>query len=326
MAGSNERRIVLLGKTGDGKSSSGNTILEEKLFPVSCGPKPITQQFDAKGKIINGKKMKVIDTPGFFDSDVAEETLSPEVVKCISECSPGPHAFVVVLRAGRYTSHEKMIIKRFTETFGEKSFKHTLVMFTHGNDLDEGQSIEQFVEQSAELKELVQKCGGRCYVIDNKYWNQQHEYRSNRIQVEKLLDTIEEMVSQNGGGCYTNEMWKKVEVEIQAKEKRLNNDPKKNPSDDRRQQATRGVLETFMKELATVSIGALLGGLFGVRSIKGLLEGNDWSMDKIAVAVLTVIGGIIGYESAKDAETTTEALKRTVQSVTQVKAEIQKFL
>ena len=58
--------------------------------------------------------------------------------------------------------------------------------------------------KSEDLKKLVEKCGGRYHVIDNKRWNQEHEYRSNSVQLEKLLNTIEEMA--NNGCCYTPTM------------------------------------------------------------------------------------------------------------------------
>uniref|UniRef100_A0AAY5EM70 AIG1-type G domain-containing protein n=1 Tax=Electrophorus electricus TaxID=8005 RepID=A0AAY5EM70_ELEEL len=202
-----ERRIVLLGKTGDGKSSAGNLILGEKVFGTEC----------SNTKSINEKLITVIDTPGFFDTSLTSEELNSEILRCVTECAPGPHAFVIVLKVGRYTKHEIETVKKITESFGEDALRYGVVLFTFGDQLTEGQTIEDFVKESRVLQQLVNKCGGRVHVIDNKYWNeQQDEHRSNRVQVEKLLNTIEEMVRENRGECYTNEMLQLVDKVIDA--------------------------------------------------------------------------------------------------------------
>ncbi|KAM4565044.1 GTPase IMAP family member 9-like [Fundulus diaphanus] len=201
---SNETKIVLLGKTGVGKSSLGNAILGESLFKEKVSPTSETNMCDAKSKYINGKRVTVIDTPGIFDNTLKEEKLKAEMIKCIEHCSPGIHAFLIVLKVDRYTDQEKKIIEKIKEYFSEESLKHAVVVFTHGDQLEEGQTIEEFVGKSKDLKELVGMCGAGCHVVDNKYWkDQQDGYRSNRFQVEKLLSTIETMKQNNG--VYTNE-------------------------------------------------------------------------------------------------------------------------
>uniref|UniRef100_A0A4W5L3U5 AIG1-type G domain-containing protein n=1 Tax=Hucho hucho TaxID=62062 RepID=A0A4W5L3U5_9TELE len=198
-----------------GKSSAGNTIIGRGKgeFKISCSANSKTHMCEAKTKIINGRNLTVVDTPGFFDTDIPEEELKPELVKCIVECAPGPHAFLIVLRVDRYTVHEEQVIEEIAKCFSPEAFKYATVLFTYGDQLSEGITIQDFVKTNKKLNNLVEKCGGRCHVIDNKYWNtnQKGQYRNNQDQVADLLNTIEKMVRENGGGCYTNEMLQEVE-------------------------------------------------------------------------------------------------------------------
>ncbi|XP_071315927.1 GTPase IMAP family member 7-like [Trachinotus anak] len=216
-----DMRIVLLGKTRAGKSSLCNTIFGEDVFKINHCANSEARECQKETRSVNGKKITLIDTPGLFDTNMSEEELKPEIVKCITEYFPGPHAFLILLKVEKYTGEEQAVIDKISQYFSEEAFKYAVVVFTHGDQLPDGMKIRQFVRQNEKLSDLVRKCGGRCHVFDNKYWknNWFERYRNNQLQVTELLNTIKVMVDT--GGHYTNEMLQAVERKIQHEEERI---------------------------------------------------------------------------------------------------------
>lgn len=107
--------------------------------------------------------------------------------------------------------------------------------------------------------DLVKKCGGRCHVIDNKYWNQnpRDEYRCNKFQVEELLKTIDKTLLANDGGCYTDEVLEAVESEIQKEEELIRQSSGNMSKEEIRKQAK--VFKKLWIKLAGSATGVLLG-------------------------------------------------------------------
>mmetsp|Transcript_1371 Transcript_1371/g.1514 ORF Transcript_1371/g.1514 Transcript_1371/m.1514 type:complete len:356 (+) Transcript_1371:276-1343(+) len=175
--------IALIGVTGSGKSSTANTLMSgshKRYFEVADSLTSVTRSTSFRDYEFQGIPFRVIDTPGFGDTNRDTDEVEREIKDFKKFAEHGVSCFLIVLPKGRITEESEKILLRAKHLFGDDFSKHAVVVFTHGLGSDKIGMTRQLLtrdllieeinklEPNHFLRELVQEVDLRVMAIENR--------------------------------------------------------------------------------------------------------------------------------------------------------------
>ncbi|GAA6112234.1 uncharacterized protein LOC113640867 [Tachysurus ichikawai] len=208
-----ELRIVLLGKSQH-SSMVGNFILGRAAFETEAPPDSVKQHSERASGHVEGTYITIINAAHLFNSPLKPE----ELKECVDLCAPGPHAFLLVIEAHKFTEKDKNHLGSLLNCFSEQAINYAFVI-----GITQDSKMGRSGGQSGASQRLIEEYGQR--------YRKYKQLQKNKNSRGQIFDDIRNVVKKNGGNYLICEHFKDVDERFFQTDENLERDGEKTTQD-----------------------------------------------------------------------------------------------
>uniref|UniRef100_A0A3B1K175 AIG1-type G domain-containing protein n=1 Tax=Astyanax mexicanus TaxID=7994 RepID=A0A3B1K175_ASTMX len=186
--------LVVCGSDGSVKSSVSDLILDQRS-EFSADSRSVCVRREAE---VCGRLISLVELPALYSSQLSEEEVRRETLRCVSLCDPGVHAFLLFLAEGRLTDEDKGELEKIQHIFSSRFTHHTITIIP-----------TEIQQEGAELDEdtrtFNKTCSGGCYIFGSV------------PDVSGLIDRVQQLLMEKNGDLYTPQTFLNGQLETQLR-------------------------------------------------------------------------------------------------------------
>lgn len=133
-----------------------------------------------------------MDTPGWwcdFSVQDTSELVKREILRSVSLCSPGPHVFLIAVKASSvFSEKRRRAVEEHVSLLGERVWNHCMIVFTFAGRSKHAAAEEHVQTGGKAVSWLTEKCRRRCHSV----------FLRGDTNVMELIEKIEKLVTENG--------------------------------------------------------------------------------------------------------------------------------
>jgi len=183
------KNILLIGRTGNGKSTLANILTNTNNFQESPSSTSETRKIKTGKFIHNGQKYQIIDTIGIGDTKLSEVEVLDELLRAISNSKDGIHRIFLVI-SKRLTKEEIATYHLLKDViFTEDIASHITIVRTNFPDFQDEQKCfedrKKIQEESDKLSDITNSA--KIIYVDNPSTDIRSREKSRNILLKHLV-------------------------------------------------------------------------------------------------------------------------------------------